>query len=183
MNGVAPSASGALSGHPAEREPRRESTVNDASTAIRPFEDGDEAAVIAVWHRSGRAAYQFLPTWQALTLERAGEVFRKVICPRCNIWVGTRHEHVVAFLAMAGSYIDRMYVDPAKWRKGWGTRLVLLAKTLHPDGLELHTHQENHAARALYEKHGFKAVKFGVSPPPESAPDVEYHWRPADVGA
>ena len=132
-----------------------------------------------MWHRSGRAAYQFLPTWQTLTLEEAGEIFRKVICPRCNIWVGTRNEQVVAFLAMAGSYIDRLFVDPVEWRKGWGTRLVLLAQTLHPDGLQLHTHQENLAACQLYERHGFRAVKFGWSPPPESAPDVEYHWGAA----
>jgi hypothetical protein len=51
-----------------------------------------------------------------------------------------RHEHVVAFLAMMGSYIDRTFVDPSEWRRGWGTRLVLLAQTLQPDGLELHTH-------------------------------------------
>jgi ribosomal protein S18 acetylase RimI-like enzyme len=153
--------------------------VPDAGTTIRPFEDRDEAAVVAVWHRSGRAAYPFLPTWQAFTWERASEVFRAVVRPRCAIWVGTRHEQVVAFLALAGSYIDRLFVDPSEWRKGWGTRLVLLAKTLRPHGLELHTHQENHAARRLYEKHGFRAIKFGVSPPPESAPDVEYHWRPA----
>ncbi len=152
-----------------------------AGTAIRPFEESDAPAVIAVWHRSGLAAYPYLPTWQALTLERAGEVFRQVIQPRCSIWVGTRHERVVAFLAMASSYIDRMYVDPTEWRKGWGTRLVILAKTFHPDGLELHTHQKNHAARRLYEAHDFRAVKFGLSPPPERAPDVEYHWRPADV--
>jgi hypothetical protein len=25
-------------------------------------------------------------------------------------------------------------------------------------------------------------VKFGLSPPPESVPDVEYHWRPTDFG-
>jgi GNAT superfamily N-acetyltransferase len=154
--------------------------LNDASTAIRPFQDHDEAAVIGVWHRSGLAAYGFLPTWQALTLGRATQIFREVILPRCNIWVGTRHDQVVAFLAMAGSYIDRMFVDPAEWRKGWGTRFVLLAKTLHPSGLELHTHQENHAARQLYEKHGFRVVRFGVSPPPENAPDIEYHWRPDD---
>jgi GNAT superfamily N-acetyltransferase len=147
-------------------------------TAIRQFGDQDELAVIGVWHRSGRTAYPFLPNWQELTLERAGDIFRGVIRPRCIIWVGTRSEQIVAFLAMAGSYIDRMYVDPAEWRKGWGTRFVLLAKALHPDGLELHTHQQNHAARRLYEKHGFKAVKFGLSPAPESAPDVEYHWRP-----
>jgi GNAT superfamily N-acetyltransferase len=159
-----------------------EAVVPDAGTTIRTFDDGDEAAVVAVWHRSGRAAYPFLPTWQAFTAEHASEVFRAVIRPRCDIWVGTRHEQVVAFLALAGSYIDRMFVDPPEWRKGWGTRLVLLAKALRPNGLELHTHRENHAARQLYEKHGFRAVKFAVSPPPESAPDVEYHWRPADPG-
>lgn len=87
-------------------------------------------------------------------------------------------QQVVAYLAMKGSYIDRMFVDPSQWRKGWGTRLVAFAKSLSPNGLELHTHQENRAARRLYEKHGFRAVKFGTSPPPESAPDVEYHWRP-----
>ena len=152
--------------------------MGDASHAIRPFVDDDAPAVIGVWHRSGHAAYPYLPTWQAFTLERAGEVFRAVIQPRCRIWVGTRHGDVVAFLALVGSYIDRMYVEPAEWRKGWGTAFILLAKELRPTGLELHTHQENWAARRLYEKHGFTAVKFGVSAPPESAPDVEYHWRP-----
>jgi hypothetical protein len=29
----------------------------------------------------------------------------------------------------------------------------------------------------------FRAVRFGVSPPPESEPDVEYHWTPnGDAG-
>jgi ribosomal protein S18 acetylase RimI-like enzyme len=149
-----------------------------ATTAIRPFQDQDSNAVIAVWHRSGHTAYRFLPTWQGLTLERAREVFWKKICSRSDVWVGTRDGQVVAFLAMNGSYIFRMYVDPAEWRKGWGVRLIDFAKRLSPRGLELHTHRENHPARRLYEKHGFTAVKFGISPPPESAPDVEYHWRP-----
>ena len=145
---------------------------------IRPFEASDESAVVGVWHRSGRAAYPFLPTWQAFTVEKAQAVFRNVIRPKCAIWVGTLDQAVVAYLAMKGSYIDRMYVDPIEWRKGWGARLIALAKELSPGGLELHTHEENRAARALYEKQGFVAVKFGLSPPPESAPDVEYHWRP-----
>jgi hypothetical protein len=33
-------------------------------------------------------------------------------------------------------------------------------------------------ARSFYEKQGFVAVYSGVSPPPESEPDVEYRWRP-----
>ena len=144
--------------------------MSDATTVIRAFREEDEASVVGVWHRSGRAAYSFLPTWQAFTLEQASVVFRNVIRPRCVIWVGTRDEQVVAYLALAGSYLDRMYVDPAEWRRGWGTRLMLLAKSASPDGLELHTHQQNLAARALYEKHGFTAVRFGVSPPPATLP-------------
>jgi hypothetical protein len=36
---------------------------------------------------------------------------------------------------------------------------------------------------ALWHRSGvaaytYLAVRFGTSPPPESAPDVEYHWRP-----
>ncbi len=148
------------------------------NVSIRTFQNEDEPAVVGVWHRSGKAAYAFLPLWQTLTLDHAGKIFREVIRIQCNIWVGTLDDQVVAYLAMKGSYIDRMFVDPSEWRKGWGTRLVVFAKSLSPNGLELHTHQANHAARRLYEKHGFKAVKFGTSPLPESAHDVEYHWRP-----
>jgi GNAT superfamily N-acetyltransferase len=151
------------------------------TTTVRPYEDRDEADVVGLWYRSGRAVYTFLPDWQSLTLERAREIFRQIIRPRCAIWVGVSDEHIVAILAMNGSYIDRMYVDPAEWRTGWGTRLIAFAKALCPEGLELCTHQQNHGARTLYEKHQFKAVRFGISPPPENAPDVEYHWRPAYV--
>ena len=146
--------------------------------AVRQFREADEPAVVEVWHRSGRARYTFLPTWQAFSLDRARDVFREVIRPRCRIWVGVQGARVVAYLAMKGSYIDRMYVDPSEWRKGWGTRLIDLAKELSPDGLELRTHRQNAGARAFYEKHGFTVVTFGISPPPECAPDVEYHWRP-----
>jgi GNAT superfamily N-acetyltransferase len=152
--------------------------MNAERASVRPFRDDDESAVVGVWHRSGQATYTFLPTWQALTLDLAGKIFRDVIRPRCDIWVGTLDDHVVAYLAIRGSDVDRMYVDPSHWREGWGTRFIALAKRLSPTGLELHTHQENSMARSFYEKHGFRPVRFGVSPPPECAPDVEYHWRP-----
>jgi ribosomal protein S18 acetylase RimI-like enzyme len=156
----------------------RQAPQTSIQQMIREFRAADEDEVVDVWHRSGVAAYPYLPTWQAFTLEQARGVFERVIRPRCAIWVATGGGRVVAYLAMKETYIDRLYVDPAEWRKGWGTRLVNFAKQLSPRGLELHTHRENHAARALYEHHGFKAVKFSISPPPESAPDVEYHWRP-----
>lgn len=153
--------------------------TDDMRRNIRPFTDADEADVVGVWHRSGLAAYTYLPTWQTLTIETAHVVFRNVIRANCEIWVGMLNGRIVAYLAMNKSYLDRLYVDPDEWRKGWGTQFVCFAKQRSPHGIELHTHQVNLAARALYERHGFKAVKFGLSPPPESAPDVEYHWRPS----
>jgi len=153
-------------------------TAENTRRNIREFQDADEDEVVRVWHRSGSAAYTYLPTWKEFTLEKAQFVFHNIIREKCAIWVGTQDEQIVAYLAMNGSYIDRLYVDPREWGKGWGSRFVLLAKQISPGGLELHTHQANHAARSFYERHGFKAIKFGISPSPESMPDIEYHWRP-----
>src|SRR6266852_2732238 len=89
--------------------------MTHVNVSIRPFQDDDEPAVVRVWHRSGQAAYAFLPSWQTLTLDRAGTIFREVILGQCNVWVGTLEQQVVAYLAMKGSYIDRMFVDPSQW--------------------------------------------------------------------
>ena len=153
-------------------------SANKSHRHIRSYSKDDKAEVVGVWYRSGRAAYTYLPTWQDLTLEEATWIFENVIRPKNNIWVGTIDDRIVAYMAMSGSYMDRLYIDPTEWRKGWGTEFIKLAKQHSPMGLECHTHQENHAARALYEHNDFIAVKYGISPPPESAPDIEYHWRP-----
>ena len=105
-------------------------------------------------------------------------MFRDVIVPRCDIWVAVEAGVVVGYMALDGSYLDRLYVDPAQQRRGFGLALLNHAMRSRPSGLELHTHQANQRARAFYERHGFKIVRFGVSAPPESAPDVEYRWRP-----
>jgi ribosomal protein S18 acetylase RimI-like enzyme len=158
---------------------------------VRAYQHDDEAAAAAVWYRSGREEYDYLPLFQALSQDEARRVFAEVIVPGAEIWVAVtvdnrdaedgdpQGEAVVGFLALRGSYIDRLYVDPSAQRRGVGGRLLAVARQQHPGGLELHTHQQNGRARDFYEKHGFRAVAFGVSPPPESVPDVEYHWRPA----
>ena len=46
-----------------------------------------------------------------------------------------------------------------------------------PGELALVTLQRNARARLFYEKRGFVVSKVGVSPAPESEPDVWYAWR------
>ena len=145
---------------------------------VRPLREGEEEEVIRLWHETKRAAYPYLSLEQSRTIEEDGGFFREVILPRSSVWVTERDGAITAFLAIEGSYVDRLYVHPTHQRCGAGSALITQAKTLSPAGVQLHTHQKNDQARAFYEQHGFRAVKFGISPPPESEPDIEYHWTP-----
>jgi ribosomal protein S18 acetylase RimI-like enzyme len=143
---------------------------------LRLARHDDLSSVILVWHRSKKIAYPYLPTEQTRTLSEDSRFFVDHIVPRCGIWVFARDSSVLGFLALAGHYVDRLYVDPEHQGTGIGSSLLIEAKRLVGDYLCLHTHQENTAARTFYERRGFRPIAYGVSPPPESSPDVEYRW-------
>jgi ribosomal protein S18 acetylase RimI-like enzyme len=145
---------------------------------IRPGKDAEFEAVIRVWHETKRATYRFIPQERDRSLEEDRAFFHTRIRPRCALWVAVDDDAVRGFLALDGSYVDRLYVHPGAQRRGVGGALLDRAMALRPDGIALHTHQRNLAARAFYEKRGFRAVRLGISAPPENEPDVEYHWRP-----
>ncbi|HUN21743.1 MAG TPA: GNAT family N-acetyltransferase [Anaerolineales bacterium] len=106
-------------------------------------------------------------------------------------WVATGNtllavcdEQIVGMLvieqqAQAG-WIDQLYLHPAFVRHGLGTRLLQHAlHTLTPP-VRLYTFQQNTAARAFYEHHGFRAIAFGDgSANEEHCPDVLYEWGTA----
>jgi len=152
--------------------------MSEGEMLIRPMTPGDFDGVIDTWRESKRVVYTFLPLEQMRSREDDELFFRERISTHCDLWLAEVAGEVVAFMAIDGSYIDRLYVHAGHLRRGIGTALMLKAKALSPAGLELHTNQKNVAACAFYERHGFRAVKFGISPPPENEPDVEYHWRP-----
>jgi ribosomal protein S18 acetylase RimI-like enzyme len=145
---------------------------------VRKMLESESTAVVGLWHATKKSAYPYLPLEQGRTLEGDSDFFHQVILQRCDIWVAEQQGKLVGFLAIHGSYIDRLYVSPNVQRCGIGAALLTHAMKLSPAGLELHTHQKNLTARSFYEKHGFRSVRFGVSPPPESEPDIEYQWRP-----
>jgi len=103
--------------------------------------------------------------------------FRDQILVKNSVWVVDHETQPVAFIAMRDDFIDQLYIHPAYWRQGIGTKLLSFARKNSPEHLWLYTLQINVTAGKFYEKNGFVAEKFGVSDPPESEPDVEYHWR------
>jgi ribosomal protein S18 acetylase RimI-like enzyme len=147
---------------------------------IRKMAETEHRMVVELWHATKKQAYPYLPLEQARTLEDDLEFFQRRLIPTCDIWVAEEGGRVVGFLAIQSSYIDRLYVLPGVQRLGIGSALIRRAMELSPAGLELHTHQKNLAACRFYERQGFRAVKSGTSPAPESEPDVEYHWRPEE---
>ncbi len=103
--------------------------------------------------------------------------FRERLLPSNDVWVAVSGTGApVAFMAIKEDFIDHLYVHPDYWRQGIGERLLELARSLSPQRLWLYTLQINLNARAFYEKNGFTAVEFGISPAPESEPDVKYEW-------
>jgi len=144
---------------------------------IRPYREEDFEEVTQFWFDAMDVAMPGLAKRLGHDLEGARDFFKRVIVVEDQLWVYELHNTPVGFLGIAEEFIDRLYVKPAYHRRGIGQALLDHARTLSPEHLWLYTHQANQIARVFYEKNGFIAEGFGMSPPPESEPDVEYHWR------
>lgn len=148
---------------------------------IRRMENGQLDEVVGVWVRSRWDALPWLEERMNYSPEENLAHFRDVIARECDVWVALRREAVVGLLAIAGSQVDQLFVEPGFQGQGIGSALLSKAKSLSPDGLTLYTHQRNERARGFYEARGFRVVRFGTSPAPESEPDVTYAWDPGTV--
>jgi GNAT superfamily N-acetyltransferase len=145
---------------------------------IRPYQPADFDAVTILWRIAREVS---LPEFQRTKGHHFFEdrgYFRDVILQNNRVWVAESGGVVVAFMAIRDDFVDDLYVHPEYWRRGVGSAFLKHAQTLSPEHVWLYTLQINSSARAFYEKHGFVAGKMGISPPPESEPDVQYHWRP-----
>jgi ribosomal protein S18 acetylase RimI-like enzyme len=144
---------------------------------IREYRPDDFDAVTILWRISREKS---LPEFQ---LEKGHfffedrNYFQNFVLKNNHVWVVELQNRSVGFMAMNKDFIDQLYIDPNYQRQGIGQSFIDFARERSPDHLWLYTLQVNVNARAFYEKNGFVAEKFGVSPPPESEPDVEYHWR------
>lgn len=144
---------------------------------IRPYKPDDFDTVTRLWRRAREQAFPDFQRRKGHTFEEDQAYFRNVILVNNDVWVVEVDTTPVAFMAIAGDFIDQLYVHPDYQRSGLGESLLAHARTLSPERLWLFTLQVNTNGRAFYEKNGFRAVKFGVSPAPESEPDIEYHWN------
>jgi len=131
--------------------------------------------VAAVWLRSRRASTPGVPA-PVHSDEIVHEYFATVVLPQRETWVVEVDRQIVALLVLEPGWIDQLYVDPRYFGRGLGSRLVDVAKTVYPGGLDLWTFTANTGARRFYERHGFMAIASTDGDNEEGAPDVRYHW-------
>ena len=142
---------------------------------LRRATPDDALAVADVFLDSFHATYAF-PL--AHTDEEVRGWIRERLIPDHETWVAVDGDRVVAMLALAPGWIEQLYVTPDRLRQGLGSRLVEIAKTRQPDGLQLWTFQVNERARSFYEREGFLAVEMtDGSGNQERQPDVRYEWK------
>jgi ribosomal protein S18 acetylase RimI-like enzyme len=150
---------------------------------IRRARPEDLEAALGVWERARWDAQQ---PWlqERVKYSHADNLrhFRDVVMREDEVWLAVEDNEVVGLLAFGEHKVDQLHVEPRCQGRGVGTALLDRAKELAPKGLTLFTYQRNERARAFYERRGFRAVQFGVSPPPESEPDVKYAWDSAEDG-
>ena len=145
--------------------------------SIREYHPHDFDAVTILWRISREKSLPEFQREKGHFFYEDRDYFRDHILKNNQVWVLEAENHPVAFMAMNRDFVDQLYIHPDCQRRGIGKALLDFAIERSPQHVWLYTLQINVTARAFYEKNGFVAEKFGVSPSPENEPDVEYHWR------
>ena len=144
---------------------------------IREYRSEDFDAVTILWRISREKSLPQFQIHKGHFFYEDQNYFRDHVLTSNRIWVVELDDRPVGMMAMANDFVDQLYIHPDYQRRGIGEVLLNFAKQRSPEHVWLYTLQINVNARTFYEKHGFVAEKFGMSPPPENEPDVEYHWR------
>ncbi len=146
-------------------------------TVIRLYQPADFEPVIILWRISREISLPDFELRKGHFFYEDMTYFSTHVLPENQVWVMLGQDgRPMAFMAIKADFIDYFYIHPDHWRKGFGQQFLAHARLISPHRLWLYTLQINQNACAFYEKNGFKAVEFGISPAPESEPDVKYEW-------
>lgn len=129
---------------------------------IRPARVDDRERLLGLWERSVRATHHFLRDDDVRALRPL--VAQELASEALAWWVlaSPADDAPVGFLGYANDTIEALFLDPDHRGQGAGTRLVAHAQSLAAGPLAVDVNEQNHEARAFYERLGFQVV--GRSP-------------------
>ena len=153
----------------------------DSATCRRADSD-DVQAVADLLIRSRRAAGAAIPPAVHSDAETR-EWISTVVIPDREVWLMEDADgQPLAVLILDGDWVDQLYVESTCTGFGLGSRLIELAKSRRPTGLQLWTFVTNAGAQRFYRRHGFVVAETtDGSGNEEQAPDIRFIW-PAPQG-
>jgi GNAT superfamily N-acetyltransferase len=153
-------------------------TVRVDSATCRRADSDDVQAVADLLIRSRRAAVGAIPAPVHSDAE-AREWISTVVIPEREVWLmEDADSRPLAVLILDGGWVDQLYVEPTCTGMGLGSRLIELAKSRRPTGLQLWTFVTNTGAQRFYRHHGFvMAETTDGSRNEEQAPAIRFVWN------
>jgi GNAT superfamily N-acetyltransferase len=151
-----------------------------AGLVVRAAGPADAPALAALNRQARAAAMPWLR--EPRTEAEVAWWLAKVLIPRQQVRLAGAAAEPVGYIGFGGTPLSvfDLYAAPGRRRQGIGRRLLEEALEAAGDGpLRLHCFTRNHAARAFYEAHGFRATVFSDGTTNEEAePDILF-VRPA----
>ena len=143
---------------------------------IEPASPGDPGEIAALYLASRAEALPYLR--RVHSDEDVRDWIATIRLAKGETWVAREAGRILGFLCLDGEDLDQLYLLPGQFRRGIGSLLLAKAKELSPERLILFTFQRNAAARAFYERHGFRLVDLNDGKRNEEGePDALYEWR------
>jgi len=143
------------------------------ATSIRRATNDDGAAVGEVF-LAARATMTYLPRLH--TDDETRGHFARLTAEK-ETWVAERDGKVVGFAVIDGGWLEHLYVLPARFNTGTGSKLLKQVTSQHPQGFQFWAFQKNTGARRFYERHGAALVRLTDGQDnEEKEPDVLYVW-------
>lgn len=121
---------------------------------IRPAHAADTGALVALWRRSVAATHDFLAPGD---IDALAPVVREQVLGRLEVWVLEQRGQRLGFMALDGSMVEALFLDPAHARRGGGRQLLAHARELKGP-LHVDVNEQNSAAVRFYRALGFEVA-------------------------
>ena len=144
--------------------------------ALRPATTADLSAIAEVHLAARRGAGDAFPPG----VHRDDEVRAWVAgwdLTTYDVWLATADGSVAGYTRSTPTWLDDLYVHPARQGRGVGTALFETVAAHRPDGFCLWVFESNAPARAFYRRHGcLELERTDGSANEERAPDIRVAW-------
>tara|TARA_R110002124_G_C8949992_1_gene513263 strand:- start:2289 stop:2747 length:459 start_codon:yes stop_codon:yes gene_type:complete len=121
---------------------------------IRAYEPQDADALVAIWEEANTLAHPFLPPEFVAQVKSD---LRTLYLPNAETWVMESQGRPIGFVAMIGTEIGGLFLDPAQHGKGFGRAMVDHVAAIKGP-LQVEVFRDNQIGRRFYERYGFALV-------------------------